>query len=256
MTTVALMMILAFMSSGAAEEEAKPEAAPKAKVICDKEFKMVRPIGGEDQDVGTYRIRGIERNDGRQIEIVEEMAMDYRGRTAGYTSTVIYKTAPALTPVKGGTETTLNGKPCMKGGVVFEGKTFSRSCVGLLNKRTMEKIAPPKKYEKRDVPRPEGVLVFQSALPVIGPKLIAKTGELKNIVFVEFPDDLDAPELINLKKGHRVVRDAPDAEGRYSIKIVRAGSDKPISEARFNKADKLLSLAQIGKFRLVEAEKK
>jgi len=85
---------------------------------------------------------------------------------------------------------------------------------------------------------------------------LPKAGELENVVFVEFPDDLGAPELINFKEGYRLVRGQPDEKGEYDMKIYSPHSDKSISHIRFNKDDQVVSMAWFGKMKLVEIEEK
>ncbi len=144
----------------------------------------------------------------------------------------------------------------MKGAVTFSEKTFSLEGKGFTYKLAGEALNPPKTFAfgKKGTPKPEGTLVFQSALPTIGPRILPKEGELRNVVFVEFPDDISAPELINFKTGYRLVREAPDEKGEYAIKVYAPHSKDSISRARFNKEDRLVSMDAFGKVKLVPVE--
>lgn len=245
---ISCITALGIPASRPAEERAKP----KEEVICDKQYKIVAP-NDPTKELGRYHIKGTYLEDGKQVRILEEMTMDYARKKVAYKSTVIYNTTPSLGPAKGSAETTVNGKPCMKGTVELKDKALSSSCLGLLNWKTGERIDPPKHYEKK-IKKPKGILVFQSALPVLGPRLIREHGELKNVVFVEFPDDVAAPELITCKEGYRLVRGKPNAAGQYVIKIFSPRLDTPVSEVQFDRSDKLASISAFGKLALVEMQ--
>ncbi len=229
-------------------EVGRPETA--GKVICNRTFKLLLP-DERGQQAGTYRIKGISRDDGKHIEIIEEITLDRRGQKCEYRSSVVYRTRPTISPVKGTAETRIDGKPCMTGTVQFQADTLSYSWLVSLDKRTGERLDPAKRYEKKDVPKPAGHLLFQSAVPVLGPRVLAKKGELADVVFIEFPDDTD--ELIHLKGRHRLVREARDEDGRFTMKLFRARSHKPALDIQFDKQDRLLlANSMFGKFKMVE----
>ena len=237
-------------SSGAVEQATKP----KEEVICDKQYKIVAPTDAK-KDLGRYYIKGALVADGKQIRILEEVTMDHKGKKIGYKSVVTYKTGRLPVPEEAEAETTVNGQPCMRGIVQFRDNTLSLSCLGLMNGKSGEKIDPPKQYERKDIKKPEGALVFQSGLPVIGPRFIPNKGELKNVVFVEFPDDINAPELVTFKKNYRLVRGEADAKGIYGIKVFSPHSQTPVSEVRFDRHGKLVTIPSFGKLRLVEVKR-
>jgi len=246
-TLVAFGLVLA-LSPCLAQDGTEEEP----KVICDKEFMILSP-GAEQERIGSWHLKAVEFEDAARIEITEELSMDYRGKKAGYRSIVTYQSGPPLTPEKGSAETEIDGQYCMTGTVEFQNGTVSLSCVGLLDERTGTKLDPPQTYEKKDAPRPEGTLVFQSCLPAIGPRFIAEEGEIENVVFVEFPDDIGFRELINFKDGCRIVRDKPDADGRYFIRLFSPYSDEPMEEVQYDKDDRPVSIS-LGELRLVELE--
>ena len=244
---ISALVLLAVGSAGCARQS--EEKAPT--IICDKQYTVTSPDG--EEELGAYRIRGSARDEEKSIEILEELAMDYRGRKIGWKSTVVYSTHPSLTPVEGGVETTIDGAPCMRGTVTLGQHTLSLSCEGLLDKKTGKKIYPPLRIDEKGMRRPEGVMIFQSVLPVIGPRFISQEGELNGIVFVEFPDDIGAPELITFKEGYRLVRTGADEEGRYRLSILSPDSDEPVGEVRFDSEDRPLDISSFGKIRLVES---
>jgi len=236
-----------FHSSFAANEKAQAY-----KTICNKAYKIVAPNKGKQ--LGLYSINAVLKKTSKKIEIVESISLNYRGKKVEIKSTVIYQNTSPLFPIQGIAETKINEKLCMKGTVKFSEMAVEFECTGFLNKRTDKAIDPPKKFANKKQPIPEGIIIFQSALPVIGPLILPKEGELKNIVFVEFPDDIGAPELINFKKGYRLVRGKADKKGEYDLKIYNPHSKNSVSYVRFNKDDQIISIPSYGKMKLVEIE--
>ncbi|HUW20201.1 MAG TPA: hypothetical protein VMW16_12965 [Sedimentisphaerales bacterium] len=222
-------------------------------VICEKRYKAVSV--GDEKELGRYYVKAVTRGKNNEIEIVEQMTMDYRDKKAGYSSTVVYGCEPQLFPLIATVETTIDGKTCMKGQVRFSKTTLSISGVGFFNKKTGAAIEPPFKFEQKDIPIPKGFMLFQSAFQVLGPKCLQTKGELKDIVFVEFPDDLGAPELINMKEGYRMVREQADDTGSYQMRILDGRSDAPVVAIQFDKKDRVTSMWCFGKMKLVEVDR-
>jgi hypothetical protein len=236
--------------AAAAKGKGKSKAA--GTTICDKTYKIVAPDG--ETELGTYRLRAVEVKGTRRVEIVESLAMSYRGKDVSLTSTVVYAPGPSPSPLKGEAETRIAGKPCMRGEITLSEKAVSYSGVGLLDKRTGQAITPPRKFRRQGIPRPAGPMIFQSAFPVLSPRFIDSPGELRDVAFVEFPDDIDAPELVNVKEKFRLVREKPDEQGRYRVSIYNPHREKPVHSALFDRTDRLVSISSLGKLRLVEAE--
>jgi len=224
----------------------------KPKTLCDMKFQIMSRDG--EKELGTYSIRALEKTAKNEIEITESMSLIYRKKKVDLVSTVIYESTTPLVPKKGMAEIKIEEKSCMKGTVTFAEKTFDLESVGFLDERTGEKIEPPIKFTKKGQLLPEGILVFQSALSAIGPRLLPKEGEIEKIVFVEFPDDLGADELINFKEKHRLVREQPNEKGEYAMKIGRMGSEEFFYQIRFNKDDQIISMDISRKMKFVRIE--
>jgi hypothetical protein len=219
-------------------------------VICDRKFDIFSQKGQEK--LGAYSIRATGRKAAGRIEISETMTLTLRGKSIAFKSTVVYGAKDGAGPIEGSAETTVGGKVCMLGAVRFSpgGKTVDYECTGLLDMRTGRAINPAKKHAKKGISLPLGRLVFQSAIPAIGPRILPAEGEMEDVVFVEFPDDVGAPELINLKAGNRLVRGKPDKTGRYDIKLFGRGAKESIASYRFDKNNQLVSMDLFGKFRV------
>lgn len=246
-----LVMVGSLTLATAAKDEDKDDTE-----ICDKRFKVFTRDG--ETELGTYRIQASTKTAAKEIEIVEAVSMVYRGKKLSLESTVTYDTAAtAISPTTGTAETTLDGKVCMKGSVALSNmkRTYSFEAKGFLDKRSGEKIDPPSKFAKDGQPLPEGAIIFQSALIAIGPKFLPQAGELKNVVWVEFPDDIGASELINFKEEHRMVRTKADAGGEFELKLYEDETDEQVVAAvRYSKGGKIVSISSYGKLKLVEVK--
>jgi hypothetical protein len=236
------------------QAEQQSEQQERTVVICDKQFTITTP--DEQRQLGRLAIKAVSQEFGKQIEVVEEVSMDYRRRIARYKSTVVYTTVPELAPLWARVETKVDNATCMTGDVAFTAESFNISGKGFLNKRSLEPIDPPETFEDTDMPLPDGVLIFQSVFPVIGPRFLPEQGQLDNVTFVEFPDDIVAPELVNLKQNYRLTRDAPDQQGNYLMKIFAPNSDQPVYAARFDKNNKVTEMPAFGRAKLIEPKSK
>lgn len=232
---------------------ANDKKSKKDNVICAEKFEILSKKG--EGKVGAYSINAVTSKDKKQIEISETMTLSLRGKTIVFKSTVIYTDKDGLIPLEGSVETTLDNKICMTGTVKFSpaGRTVDYECTGHLNERTGQAINPPKKYTKKDIPVALGTLVFQSAMPSIGPRILPAEGELEDVVFVEFPDDVGAPELINFKTGNRLARGKADKNGQYDIQLFGPHSKDSIAIYRFGKNNQVVSMELYGKFRMHKA---
>ncbi len=235
---------------GAAEE-----TEPSAEIICEREFKIVSPTD-ELKGLGRYAVKAIRREEVARIEIFETLSLAYRGKRVTLSSSMVYRTDPAVEPLKATAETMVEGKTCMTGVVEFGEKTVTASCTGHLDPRTGKEITPPTEYSWDDVPKPEGALIFQAAVPVLAPQLLPTTGVLDDVVFVEFPDDIAAPELVNFKEGCRLVRSEPDKDGVCWIRMLSAHTGTPTIEVAFDRENRLFSFPTLGKLKLVEVKEK
>ncbi len=229
-------------------------AAEGEATIVNKRFKLMSPDGANE--IGQYVISAIAKDADKTIEIRESLSMSRRGKVAGYRSTVVYSSAAGLVPLKGSVVTHIGGLDCMKGTVTISKGAVDHECTGFLNERTLEPIDPPKHFVTKAKPLAKGMVVFQSALPAIGPRLLTKPGELNNIVFAEFPDDVGAPELINFKEGYRLVREEAEVNGEYVIKVFSPHPrfEEAISQYRFDKKDQMMTTLLFGKAKAVEVK--
>ena len=235
--------------------DAEVAKAKTGAIICDRKFDVFSQKGGEK--LGSYSIKAVAGKDKKPIEISEIMSLSIRGKTASYKSTLFCADKDGAAPLAGSTETMLGGKVCMSGSVTFApaGKTVDYKCTGHMDKRTGMVLNPAKKYAKIGRAVPQGLLVFQSAIPAIGPRILPAPGEIDDVVLVEFPDDIGAPELITFKAANRLVRGRPDKTGGYDIDMFRADSKKPVANYRFDKNNQVIAMELFGKFTLRPAVK-
>lgn len=189
----------------------QPQQA-EATVIFEQEFEIHSPKGDVPPG-GKYYLKATSHDD--LIEIEESLSMMDYGKEIGFRTKVFYHTKPSVHPVSAGAETFMNGKKFMQADVAFrEGQI-----------QIAAKVTPPEgkgsPHEGEKIEDlPAGTILFQSAIAVVGPLLLEQPGELKHVVFAEFPDDLDNP--INFKEDYKLVREAPGGDGTYSLKLYRS----------------------------------
>lgn len=156
---------------------------------------------------------------------------------------------PELGPLFASTVTALNGDDVMKAKLEFKEKTILRS--GTFSNPKKPEV-PPTPINSPPAPRPDGLLVFAGSAPVIAPLILTSEGE-KEIVSVEFPDDLD--ELDTIKSGWKIKRRAPDSNGSFIIEYSRGeGARYQGSTFRYAKDGKILSMSLFGKFEAIPAD--
>ena len=240
------IVVMTFSAGLCHGEDSKTSAG---KEILNRSFRILSPP--DDKEIGTYALKAFEEKKSRTIRFAETFTYPYRDKNAGFESTVLFKDGPALTLKSGSVETKVDGKVCMRGSFTISSTLGKRmiegECTGFLNKRTGEAVDPPKKYPMPGTPLPEGQLVFPFMLMATGPRILPKEGELNNVVVVEFPDDIGAPELINFKENGRLERKKPDAKGEYDLNLY--SRRQLVVTLRFDKNDKCTSLIMGGRSR-------
>ncbi|MDP6635565.1 MAG: hypothetical protein QGG42_11735 [Phycisphaerae bacterium] len=251
MRKAVIIVLSALVSLGFASKLVAEVRNPQAGgAICDRKFDV---LSQKDRSkLGAYSIKAVGSKDKKRIVITETMTLSVRGKTFAYKSTLVCADKDGVSPLEGSVETRLGDKICMTGTVKFSptGRTFDYECTGRLNAKTGQALNPAKKYDKKGRAAPAGMLVFQSAVPSIGPRILPAEGELEDIVLVEFPDDVAAPEIINFKTGNRLVRSKPDAGGGYEIQLFGPRSKNTIASYRFDKNNQVVSMELFGKFSL------
>ena len=236
-------LAFAILSSGAAAKDGDEK-------LQEERFKVFSRDG--ESELGTYQISAVAKGeDKKEIEISDTVVLEMRERKMSIVSKVTYVAGKPLSPTKASVVTKIDGELCMKGSVTLTRRTFDHECTGFLDRRSGEKIDPPKKYGKKGAELPEGIVVFQSALIALGPKLMPEAGELDKFAWVEFPDDIGAPELINVKGSYRLVRERADAKGEFAIKLYGRGDDDPTASIRYSKDGKIVAIDALGGLRLV-----
>jgi hypothetical protein len=205
---IATTVLMALASATLAAEE------PTGKVLLDQSFEMATKPGPEAPAVGSYTLRAVEFAD--RIDIAETITVEHRGQKIGFVSTVVYERHAEGVPTasRGKATTTADGQPVMIASFRVEGrKILARATI--MRSRQGDAVAPPRQWE-RTIDLPEGPVVTNSAIAVIGPRLLGDPGETQ-IAWVEFPDDVD--EAINVKQGFRLARSAVNGDGVYELTV-------------------------------------
>ncbi len=244
-----LLLLFGLTIGPIAASEAEPAA--KAPAMLQKsEFTVLSAEGGKE--LGTWAIEAKLVEDGHEIVIEEKLELVHDGKRVGYQSTVRCAAEAPYAPREAQAETVLAGRVCMRGKVQFGAKSVCYAGTTHLDGRG-EPLAEPLKFGKTGMPLPQGPLLMQSALPVVGPLLLKGKSQLDGVFFGEFPDDIDSPELINVKGNHRVVKLAVE-EGGYILQLYDALGEEPKATLRYDAQGALQGGGLFGKFRLARKE--
>jgi len=215
---------------------ARGETADEGKVTFEATFDLMMSQGIEPEtSTGTYSVKVVE-TEGR-VTIHDTMAMKGReGRAMGYVAQVTYDvTDESPRPIEAQATTNIGGEPCMTGTVKVAADKVTYSGVGIRD-RQGEPIDPPQEFagEFAEKEKLDGKpLVFQSATAIIGARLLKAPGKMEVLV-AEFPDDIDAPELVTIKDGHTLVRSEAREDGTFEIHMMRDGREKPLVQFRMS----------------------
>ncbi|HOI53765.1 MAG TPA: hypothetical protein PLP01_00805 [Phycisphaerae bacterium] len=188
----------------AAEDAAKPKTDDKSGEGVMEHYFL---ITSEAQPVGYRRVKSTKRE--KEIILEDEMALKYRDKMASFQSTVTYTTGDRPQPIRAEARTFVGDKKLMEGTLDFtvrkeedgaEQKIIRIKVTGYFSKQ-LEEYSPPKEGLS-EMTQPEGWLMFPAAWICLVPRMEPEGGMLENVVNMEFPDDLDFPELLNAKKDH------------------------------------------------------
>jgi hypothetical protein len=224
------------------------EAADKTETKLQKH----RVLSREGQEVGTRTLRITETP--KDIEIVEELEATQLGKKVGIKTAVRFSSGALTAPLGGNAETSMDGHACMKGSISFSERDYRISGTAYMDRKGSP-LPGPMKFGDRELPLPPGTVIFRSALSVLGPRLLPKNGELKGIVFVEFPEDIKPPELVKVLEKHRLVRESAPQGGGFTLKLFDSTSNEPKCSVEFGAGGQLRSEVQ-GKLRFVHTEEK
>ncbi|MBN2583323.1 MAG: hypothetical protein JXL80_09650 [Planctomycetes bacterium] len=166
-------------------------------------------ITAEGQPVGSRHIKSTKTDKGIVIE--DKLTLKYRDKMASFRSTVSYTLGEKPEPIHAEASTFIGDKKLMEGTLDFairkgeDGqpqRMMQIKVTGFFSKR-LEEYSPPKEASS-EMACPEGWPMFMSAMFCLVPQMEPKDGMLTDVVSMEFPDDLDFPELLNAKKGYAV----------------------------------------------------
>jgi hypothetical protein len=235
----------------------QPSDEAESIVVLDKTYTIVNAQGNEE--IGAFALTATETDN--VLSITSALHIQCRGQSIGLTSTITYALAPTVQAVGGQAETSIDGATCMEGTATLSEEQGARvlKCQGQGIRDGAPGESDPAAFAF-DVPiDANAVVVFGWEFAAVAPRLLPEAGELANVTWVEFPDDLYAPELTVCKPGYRLVREAPNDDGHFTISVF--GSDdipgrarEPISAATYDADGNLISLSLVSEWVLVETD--
>lgn len=213
---------------------------------ADLKFEVVGPKG---EKVGHYRIQSSKED--KIVTVIETIQAGPGGQKGGWKSTVSYYADEKIKPINGMVVTIIGDQPCMTGSLLFLEDTIYVTAVGYIDKRG-NKIPEGKEVMQDKGPiDSEGIYFISSSAPIIGDILLKGKEEISGINFVEFPDDMDMPELLNIKDEYKLVKSTA-ADGAYTIKIMNSREEE-IQTVHYEKSGQIKLISQgLMQFKLIK----
>lgn len=220
-STLRTLFTLCILLPAAIARAEDPKPPEQTRTLAEYKFSIV---DSNDTPFGRYTLKAVEDLKAKTIRIDVLLTGEMRDRKIRIQSSVTYTNGKDPQPVKGTALTAMNDETMMTGEIWFRESTYGWSCKKLFDRRNKQKVDPPIVYERKNQARPEAPMLFQSAVVILGPRILDKDGR-KKVTFVEFPDDLTAPELVTLKNWVAIYRQKTESGG-FELQI-REPADNP-----------------------------
>ncbi len=244
LNAIIIVTLGAIFSTPITADEARSSEQPKD--LVNQRFSLVDRAG---KQVGTYYLKATELDTERRIEITEHLSLTKRGDTIAFRSKILYAMKPTITPISASTVTSIGKKTIMTGKIAFSEKSYDYTANVDHPTDTKEET---RKIQQQAVARPDGLIIFTAAVPVLAPRILATSDGEKSVVSVEFPDDIGT--LVNVKANWRLRQDPPAADGSFTVGLYRGEEERATSSYRYAKEGKLRSMLLFGKFECVPVE--
>jgi hypothetical protein len=206
-------------------------------VILDEDYTIVALM--ENLEIGNRHLKVL--SSGSTTEFTETVSMHYQGTEVGWETRVTYAMDPSIAPLSAEGRTFIRKTEVMRGTLAFGGDSVELEASLLYDEYTGTFAGPIEKKTSEQLPG--NIILFQSAIQVLGPQLLKEPGEIDDITFAECPDDVDS--LVNFKEGRRLVREASQPDGSFVLKLfpsVKEGHPgEPACVVRFDAKGKCFS---------------
>jgi hypothetical protein len=191
-----------------------------APIFADKPAEPAwSVVDRQGERIGDHRWSS--RREAGDLIVREEASLLFRGREIFWKSEVILDPA-TFAPRRATLETSVLAGRLMEAEVIFSGDTC-RVSGHLFRERDGDLLDEPKAFEAVEKLQPGQKIVFHSTLREIGPSLAAWPNQPVEIVFVEFPKDLNEP--LKFQRDYTLERqEAPDRS--FMVRTLSSGGSE------------------------------
>jgi len=201
-----------------------------------------------------------------QVVLQESYTLRHRGAVCRVEAEIVYTASERPQPVRAKASTFIGDTKLMDGKLEFltkigadgtKRKLARMTATGYASKRG-EKYDPPKRLA-REIPCPDGWLMFTSALIGLVPEMKPEGDAIDKVVIVEFPDDIDFPELVHMKEGGKLQwkKAADEKTTEIRLTLQPRPDMKPHDHSRVTVDDKgKVTAGVMGKMTLTPARRK
>jgi len=189
-TAAAVAIGCAALAIGAAGPGRAPAESAPATTIQTQESSW--DVFVENQKAGKIRIKVLTVRD--LVIIEESLAATLRGKDIAFDNQIVYKTGAEPRPLRGKATTRLGNLKLMEGAAVFSDAAVKTDVSGYTDKD----LKPLKEsvQETKDTPVPAGLALTYPAFMYFAPRLLADTGQIQKVAYLEFPSGVAFPEFL------------------------------------------------------------
>jgi hypothetical protein len=185
----------------------------------------------------------------------EEFAAPFKAQEAFFESKIVYRGTGRPVPQSAKVNTRFGAVNVMSGAITFTAAggtlTAKEEATGFAD-RDRKLLTKPLVSTKETVV-PKGLVLTYAAFLYFAPRLLPEPGQLENVVYTEFPADINFPSLIKFNPDVVLARAAETADGRSEFMVKRlypGGNFIPITVMTIDKEGRIVE-TRVGQFTLV-----
>jgi len=206
----------------------------------------------DNQKVGHMFLKTMAVADAAILD--EEFAAPFKAQEAFFESKIVYRGTGKPVPQSAKVNTRFGAVNVMSGAITFTASggtlTAKEEATGFAD-RDRKLLTKPLVSTKESVV-PKGLVLTYAAFLYFAPLLLPAPGQLENIVYTEFPADINFPSLIKFNPDVVLTRAAETADGRSEFMVKRlypGGNFIPITVMTIDKDGRIIE-TRVGQFTL------
>ena len=176
-----------------------------------------------DQKAGRIHLKTMAVRD--LVIIEESLTVTLKGKETSFDNQIVYRSGEPPRPVRGKAATRLGSLKLMEGTAVFSDGTVKTEISGYTDK-DLKPVQTPL-TETKDTPMPAGLTLTYPAFMYFAPRLLADTGQIQKVAYLEFPSGVAFPEFLFANPDCVLVRGPAGSDDRveFALKRIFAGGN-------------------------------